>query len=73
MIVRAEAPECKDGASGRADLAQKKVLKEGKNAVKRTRLACHDFTDSKVRLQLSAFAQSLKNVLRRRALPRSVN
>jgi len=46
---------------------------EGKNAVKWTRLSCHDFVDNQVRLQLFALAYNLGNFLRRLALPRSVN
>jgi hypothetical protein len=47
-------------------------IKEGKNAVKWTRLSCHDFDDNQVRLQLFALAYNLGNFLRRLALPRSV-
>ena len=48
-------------------------IKEGKNAVKWTRLSCHDFVDNKLRLQLFALAYNLGDFLRRLALPRSVN
>jgi len=47
-------------------------IKEGKNAVKWTKLSCHDFEDNQVRLQLFALAYNLGNFLRRLALPRSV-
>ena len=47
-------------------------IKEGKNAVKSTRLTCHDFADNHVRLQLFALAYNLGNFLRRLALPASV-
>ena len=47
-------------------------IKEGKNAVKWTRLSCHDFSDNQVRLQLFALAYNLGNFLRRLALPPSV-
>ncbi len=47
-------------------------IKEGKNAIKWTRLSCHDFVDNQVRLQLFALAYNLGNFLRRLALPRSV-
>ena len=47
-------------------------IKEGKNAVKWTRLSCHDFADNQVRLQLFALAYNLGNFLRRLALPASV-
>ena len=44
-------------------------IKEGKNAVKWTKLSCHDFMDNQVRLQLFALAYNLGNFLRRLALP----
>ncbi len=47
-------------------------IKEGKNAVKWTRLSCHDFVDNQVRLQLFVLAYNLGNFLRRLALPQSV-
>jgi hypothetical protein len=47
-------------------------IKEGKNAVKWTRLSCHDFLDNQVRLQLFALAYNLGNFLRRLALSPSV-
>jgi hypothetical protein len=47
-------------------------IKEGKNALKWTKLSCHDFVDNQVRLQLFALAYNLGNFLRRLALPRSV-
>jgi hypothetical protein len=47
-------------------------IKEGKNAVKWTRLSCHDFVDNQVRLQLFTLAYNLGNFLRRLALPQGV-
>jgi hypothetical protein len=47
-------------------------IKEGKNAVRWTRLSCHDFVDNQVRLQLFVLAYNLGNFLRQAALPRSV-
>ncbi len=47
-------------------------IKEGKYAIKWTRLSCHDFVDNQVRLQLFALAYNLGNFLRRVALPRSI-
>ena len=47
-------------------------IKEGKNAVKWTRLSCHDFADNQVRLQLFALSYNLGNSLRTLALPKSV-
>ena len=50
----------------------KQWIKEGKNAVKWTRLSCREFKDNAVRLQLFALAYNLANFLRRLALPRSI-
>jgi hypothetical protein len=47
-------------------------IKEGKNAVKWTRLSCRRFKDNQVRLQLFALAYNLGNFLRQLALPRPV-
>jgi len=47
-------------------------IKEGKYALKWTRLSCHDFVDNQVRLQLFALAYNLGNFLRRLALPKCV-
>ena len=47
-------------------------IKEGKNAVKWTRLSCREFKDNAVRLQLFVLAYNLANFLRRLALPRSI-
>ncbi len=47
-------------------------IKEGKYAVKWTRLSCRDFKDNQVRLQLFALAYNLGNFLRRLTLPKSV-
>ena len=47
-------------------------IKEGKNAVKWTKLSCRTFKDNQTRLQLFALAYNLANYLRRLALPRDV-
>jgi len=47
-------------------------IKEGKYALKWTRLSCHDFVDNQVRLQLFALAYNLGNFLRGLAFPKSV-
>jgi hypothetical protein len=47
-------------------------IKEGKTAVKWTRLSCHDFVDNQVRLQLFVLAYNLGNFLRQAVLPRGV-
>lgn len=47
-------------------------IKEGKYAVKWTRLSCRSFKDNQARLQLFALAYNLGNFLRRLALPNPV-
>ena len=47
-------------------------IKEGKHAVRWTRLSCHSFDANQVRLQLHVLAYNLGNILRRIALPASV-
>ena len=47
-------------------------IKEGKNALKWTRLSCRRFRGNQARLQLFALAYNLGNFLRQLALPRSV-
>ena len=47
-------------------------IKEGKHAVRWTRLSCHSFDANQVRLQLHVLAYNLGNFLRRVALPASV-
>ena len=47
-------------------------IKEGKNAVKWTKLSCRTFKDNPTRLQLFALAYNLGNFLRRLALPKPI-
>jgi hypothetical protein len=47
-------------------------IKECKNAVKWTRLSCHNFIDNQVRLQLFILAYNLGNFFRQLVLPKSV-
>jgi Transposase DDE domain group 1 len=47
-------------------------IKEGKNALRWTRLSCHAFRHNAVRLQLHALAYNLANFLRTLALPERV-
>ena len=47
-------------------------IKEGKQAVKMTRLSCHRFRPNEVRLWLSVIAYNLGNLRRRLALPRRI-
>jgi hypothetical protein len=48
-------------------------IKEGKNAMKWTRLSCSSFAANAVRLQLHALAYNLANFMRTLALPETVN
>jgi hypothetical protein len=47
-------------------------IKEGKHAVKMTRLSCHRFQSNEVRLWLSVSAYKLGNLWRRLVLPRRI-
>ena len=47
-------------------------IKEGKNAVKWTRLSCRTFRNNEVRLQLHALTYNLANFMRTLALPKEV-
>ncbi len=47
-------------------------IKEGKNAIKWTRLSCRKFRDNEVRLQLHALSYNLANFMRALALPKEV-
>ena len=47
-------------------------IKEGKNAIKWTRLSCCSFAANAVRLQLHALAYNLGNFMRTLALPEAV-
>jgi hypothetical protein len=47
-------------------------IKEGKNAVRWTRLSCHDFVDNQVRLLLFVLAYNMGNFLRQAVLPKAV-
>ncbi len=48
-------------------------IKEGKQAVKMTRLSCHRFRFNKVRLGLSVIAYNLGNLSRRLVLPKRID
>jgi len=47
--------------------------KEGKNAVKWTKLSCRTFKDNQARLQLFALAYNVANFLRQLAVPKKVS
>jgi len=48
-------------------------IKEGKQAVKMTRLSCHRFPANEVRLWLSVIAYNLGNLWRRLAVPKRID
>ena len=48
-------------------------IKEGKQAVKMTRLSCHRFRSNEVRLMLSLLAYNLGNLWRRLVLPAKID
>jgi Transposase DDE domain group 1 len=48
-------------------------IKEGKQAVKMTRLSCHRFRANEVRLQLTLLAYNLGNLWRRLVLPKRID
>jgi Transposase DDE domain group 1 len=48
-------------------------IKEGKQAVKMTRLSCHHFRSNEVRLWLSVLAYNLGNLWRRLVLPKRID
>jgi len=72
--LRRPAPQVVKFYDGRGTAEQ--WIREGKNAVKWTRLSCHDFVDNQVRLSRCtsgfALAYNLGNFLRRLALPHGV-
>ena len=47
-------------------------IKEGKNAIRWTRLSCRKFRNNEVRLQLHALAYNLANFMRTLALPKEI-
>jgi hypothetical protein len=53
----------------RQSLTRQQWIKEGKQAVKMTRLSCHRFRSNEVRLWLSLIAYNLGNLWRRLVLP----
>ena len=48
-------------------------IKEGKQAVRMTRLSCHRFRANEVRLRLSVIAYNLGNLWRRLVLPKRID
>jgi len=65
-----EHHETRPNGNGRGRAEQ--WIKEGKNAVKWTKLSCRTFKDNQTHLQLFALAYNLANFLRRLALPHDV-
>jgi hypothetical protein len=69
-LGRSGAPERAEQIGRRGTAEQ--WIKEGKNAVKWTKLSCRRFKDNAARLQLFALAYNLANALRQLSLPRSI-
>jgi Transposase DDE domain group 1 len=63
-------PLCNEGRTPPGTAEQ--WIKEGKNAVKWTKLSCRRFKDNAARLQLFALAYNLANFLRQLALPKPI-
>jgi hypothetical protein len=51
--------------------ACERYIKEGKNAIKWTRLSCRTFAANAVRLQLHALAYNIGNFMRTLAMPKA--
>ena len=52
--------------------AAEQNIKEGRNAIRWTRLSCQKFRNNEVRLQFHALAYNLGNFMRKLALPKEV-
>ena len=59
-------------SAGRANNGSRTWIKEGKGAIKWTRLSCRTFAANAVRLQLHALAYNLGNFLRTLATPEPI-
>jgi hypothetical protein len=60
------------GSNTRSDCTCEQWIKEGKGAIKWTRLSCRTFAANAVRLQLHALAYNLGNFLRTLATPEPI-
>ena len=58
-------------SAGRRSRARSARIKEGKGAIKWTRLSCRTFAANAVRLQLHALAYNLANFMRALAMPKT--
>jgi hypothetical protein len=70
--VRLEPIITKCASEPLLDAILQQWIKEGKNAIKWTRLSCCSFAANAVRLQLHALAYNLANFMRTLALPEAV-
>jgi hypothetical protein len=70
--MRATTPDEGAAQSVAAGQAAEQWIKEGKNAVKWTKLSCRRFKDNAARLHLFAFAYNLANFLRQLAMPKPI-
>src|SRR5207302_6906292 len=67
--MRYKKKECRFPSTTRGTCEQ--WIKEGKGAIKWTRLSCRSFAANAVRLQLHALAYTLGNFMRTLAMPKS--
>jgi hypothetical protein len=56
----------------RSSYVERRLIKEGKGAIKWTRLSCSSFNANAVRLQLHALVYNLGNFLRTLAIPEGI-
>ena len=66
--IRPKGADIRHNQRGTAE----QYIKQGKNAVRWTRLSCQEFRNNEVRLQLHALAYNLGNFMRTLALPDAV-
>ena len=76
-VLASLSPTCRDrpSASLRSPTSAapaEQWIKEGKGAIKWTRLSCRSFAANAVRLQLHALAYNLGNFMRTLAMPKAV-
>ena len=72
IVTNLSRPPSASSASTISAARAEQWIKEGKNAIKWTRLSCCSFAANAVRLQLHALAYNLANFMRTLALPEAV-
>jgi site-specific recombinase XerD len=71
MHGRSRHRQCADRPRRRAPGTCEQYIKEGKGAIKWTRLSCRSFAANAVRLQFHALAYNLGNFMRTLAMPKT--